>query len=253
MKILLTNDDGINAEGIYAIYLQLKQIADVTVIAPTSQRSAISHAITLRAPIWYEKIHLNDKFTGYRVDGTPADCIKVGLKLILKTKPDLVVSGINLGPNEGCSVFYSGTVAGAREGAILGIPSLALSLSTYTKPDFSFAAELGRKLVQSFKKTRLPKNTFLNINVPGIARSQIKGIKITEQNLIPIHTKFHKKRIHGTKNYVWMTAEKPKIRKHCKKDTDALNQNFVTITPIICDTTDYDFIDVLKTWNLKLY
>ena len=122
MHILLTNDDGIYAEGIYALYQELKKIAKVSVIAPDSEKSSVGHGITLAHPIWFKKINRKGRFFGYAISGTPADCVKFATSVLLKRKPDMVVSGINLGPNDGCSVHYSGTVAGAREGALLGIP-----------------------------------------------------------------------------------------------------------------------------------
>ena len=131
MEILLTNDDGIYAEGIYALYRQLIQFATVTVVAPDSERSSVGHGITLAHPIWQKKINRKGKFFGYGISGTPADCVKFACGVILKKKPDLIVSGINQGCNDGCSVHYSGTVAGAREGALMGIPSLAISLNTF--------------------------------------------------------------------------------------------------------------------------
>ena len=111
MNILLTNDDGIYAEGIYALYRELRKLADVTVVAPDSEKSSVGHGITLTHPIWQKKVHRKGKFFGYGISGTPADCVKFGISVIMKKKPDLVVSGINFGANDGCSVFYSGTVA----------------------------------------------------------------------------------------------------------------------------------------------
>src|SRR3990167_9211343 len=114
MKILLTNDDGIYAEGIYALYKELVKVGDVTVVAPDSERSSVGHGITLSHPILFKKVNRKGRFFGYGISGTPADCVKFGVRVVLKRKPDLLVSGINLGANDGCSVFYSGTVAGAR-------------------------------------------------------------------------------------------------------------------------------------------
>ena len=145
MNILLTNDDGIFSEGIRALYESLKQIGNVTIVAPDSERSAVGHAITLSDPLRVKKVIRGGKFFGYATTGTPADCVKLAIRAILKKRPDLVVSGINLGPNVGYSVLYSGTVSGATEGAILGIPSFAISLATFTNPDYSFAADFAKK------------------------------------------------------------------------------------------------------------
>src|SRR3989338_604903 len=148
MRILLTNDDGIYADGIYALYLELKKIGAVTVVAPDSERSSVGHGITLAHPIWDKRVNRKGRFFGIGISGTPADCVKFAVAVILKRKPDVVVSGINLGHNDGCSVFYSGTVAGVREGALMGIPSIAVSLATFINPDFSFAAQCAAKLTK---------------------------------------------------------------------------------------------------------
>ena len=159
MKILLTNDDGIYADGLYCLYQQLKKVGDCLVVAPDGQKSSVGHGITLNSPIWCKKIHRKGKFFGYAVSGTPADCVKFGVSVLLNKLPDVIVSGINLGDNDGCSVFYSGTVAGAREGALLGIPSLAVSLATFVDPDYEFAARCAAELV---KKLKDRKSTRLN-------------------------------------------------------------------------------------------
>ena len=152
MYILLTNDDGIYAEGIYSIYAELAKMANVTVVAPESEKSSVGHAITLAHPIWFKRVRRKGQPFGYAVSGTPADCVKFGVNVLMKHKPDLVISGINLGANDGCSVFYSGTVAGAREGAILGIPSIAVSLATFVDR-FCVCGKNSGKTSQGFNKT----------------------------------------------------------------------------------------------------
>ena len=251
MNILLTNDDGIYAEGIYAIYLELRKLGRVTVVAPDGERSSIGHAITLSHPIRYKKIKRKDKFFGYGISGTPADCVKFANHVLLKSKPDIVVSGINLGCNDGCSVIYSGTVAGAREGAVLGIPSIAVSLDTFVTPaDFSFGAKVGALLAKHVHKKGLPKGTFLNVNVPAKRKSQIKGIRGTSQGMEPIHCEFRKRVDPNFKEYYWMTGKFPTAVKNLTVDTYALGQNYVTVTPIHCDMTNYQFLDQLKNWDL---
>lgn len=136
MEILITNDDGIYAEGIYALYAALRKVGNVTVVAPDVQRSAVGHAITLTDPLRVTEARRHGKFFGYATSGTPADCVKLAIRAIMGKKPDLVFSGINLGANMGYNVLYSGTVSGATEGALFGIPSIAISLATFVKPDF---------------------------------------------------------------------------------------------------------------------
>jgi len=250
MHILLTNDDGIYAQGIYALYLELKKIGKVTVVAPDSEKSSVGHGITLAHPIWDKKVNRKGRFFGVGISGTPADCVKFATGVLLRHKPDVVVSGINLGHNDGCSVFYSGTVAGAREGALMGIPSLAISLATFVNPYFKYAARCGARLVKLMIKNRLPKGTFLNVNVPNKKKSQIKGIKMTRQGLVPIHGTFHKRTDPNFREYHWMTGKISIRNKNNNIDTPALNNNFVTITPIQSDQTDYSFLEQLNTWKV---
>lgn len=238
MDILLTNDDGISSEGIYTIYKELGKIGNVTIVAPDSERSSISHAITLAQPIYCKKVFKSGEFYGYGISGTPADCVKFAMKVVFKKKPDLVVSGINIGRNDGCSVHYSGTVAGAREGALCGIKSIALSLATFTKPNFKEAAKYGIKLIKKLISIKSPRGTFYNINIPAKSFGQIKGFKITKQGLNPIHGEFQKRTAPNLKDYYWMDGQLPKIEINDQSDTFFLDNNFATVTPVLCDTTD---------------
>lgn len=246
LKILLTNDDGIYADGIYAIYKELVKLGDVIVVAPDSEKSSISHAITLSQPLFCKKISQKNKFNGFGINGTPADCVKLALKVILKEKPNLIVSGINLGPNDGCSVFYSGTVAGAREGCLSNIPSIALSLDTFTNPDFSNAAKWGIKVIKKALNTTFPNGTFLNINIPNVPTKEVKGIKYVQQGLIPIHGVFKKQTDPNGREYYWMSGKIPKVKHDDSMDTSAVQNNYVTVVPIKTDSTDYVFLKQLK-------
>ncbi|MBV9119882.1 MAG: 5'/3'-nucleotidase SurE [Chloroflexi bacterium] len=139
MRILVTNDDGIFADGIYALFCEMQQLGETIAIAPASEQSAVGHAITLMTPLRINQVNRHGQFFGYAVNGTPADCVKLAVHAIMEHRPDIVVSGINLGANLGTSVIYSGTVSAATEGTILGIPSIAVSLATYSNPDFRHA------------------------------------------------------------------------------------------------------------------
>lgn len=248
--ILLTNDDGIYAPGIYALYQTLSAFATVTVVAPDSERSSVGHAITLAHPIWQRKVTRKGKPFGYGISGTPADCVKFGTYVILKRKkPDLVVSGINQGRNDGCSVFYSGTVAGAREGALMGIPSMAVSLDSFIDQNFAQAAKAGAHVAKRILKYGLNKGTFLNVNVPNKPVSQIKGYLAVRQGLKPIHGMFRKRRDPNMRDYYWMTGKHPATTKDTTTDTDALNHDYVTIVPVHCDLTDYQALSDLKDWS----
>lgn len=249
MHILLTNDDGIYADGIAALYRSLRKLGQVTVVAPDREQSSVGHGITLSHPIWFKKVIRRGLFSGYGISGTPADCVKFAARLILDKKPDAVVSGINLGSNDGCSVFYSGTVAGAREGALMGIPSLAISLATFIDPDYRSAADLGARILKILLKNKLVSGTFLNVNVPNIKARLIKGIRFTRQGTDPIHGDFRKRSDPQLRKYYWMTGKLGRIRKDLDVDTYALRCNYVTVTPIRCDITDYETLEQLRNWN----
>ena len=245
MDILLTNDDGINAEGIVALYGALSSIANVTVVAPDSEKSAVGHAITLSDPLRVKLVGKNQ----FAVSGTPADCVKLGIRTIMKKKPDLVISGINLGPNTGYSVLYSGTVSGATEGAILGIPSFAISLGTFEKPDYSVAATYAKKLAKLILKNGLPKNTLLNVNVPPVKAKKIKGVKITRQSKAAIIERFEKRIDPRQHIYYWLTGEVIKLEGEDESDIKALRSGYISITPIHCDMTDYGLMEDIKGWR----
>ena len=250
MNILLTNDDGIFSEGIRALYESLKQIGKVTIVAPDTERSAVGHAITLSDPLRVKKVIRTGKFFGYATTGTPADCVKLAIRAILKKKPDLVVSGINLGPNVGYSVLYSGTVSGATEGAILGIPSFAISLATFTNPNYSFAAEFAKKLAkQILKYKNLPKGTLLNVNIPAVVKKHIKGVRIVKQSGRAIEERFDKREDPRKRIYYWLTGEIIKSDAREDADIETIRKNYISITPIHCDMTNFDFISKLKEWK----
>jgi 5'-nucleotidase len=249
MNILITNDDGINAEGISALYKAVKDMGNVTVVAPDSERSAVGHAITISDPLRVKEVFKDGKFFGYATSGTPADCIKLAVRAILKEKPDLVISGINLGANTGYNVLYSGTVSGATEGAILGIPSFAISLGTYEKPDFSFAAEFARKVAGHILERRLPRGTLLSVNVPAVPGKDIRGVKVTSQSKVALTERFDKREDPRKRVYYWLTGEMIEADNEKMSDIEAVRNNFVSITPIHCDMTDYGFIKKLREWD----
>jgi 5'-nucleotidase len=252
MKILLTNDDGIYAEGIKALYLALAELGDITVVAPDAERSAVGHAITLSDPLRVKEVNRGGKFFGYAITGTPADCVKIAIRAILKERPDIVVSGINLGPNVGYSVLYSGTVSGATEGAILGIPSIAISLGTFDKPDYSYAAMFANKMVRLILENKgLPQGTLLNINIPAVPQDQIKGVRIVKQSKRAIEERFDKREDPRKRTYYWLTGEVIESDGMDDADIETLRNNYVSITPIHCDMTDYDFMSIIKTWKFE--
>jgi len=250
MNILLTNDDGIYADGIRALYDSLKEVGDVSVVAPDTERSAVGHAITLSDPLRVKDVKRDGKFFGYATTGTPADCVKLAIRSLLKKKPDLIVSGINLGPNVGYSVLYSGTVSGATEGAILGIPSFAISLATFTNPDYSYAAKFAKKLAKQIVKNKgLPKGTLLNVNIPAISQKEIKGVRIVKQSERAIEERFDKREDPHKRTYYWLTGEIIESDKRKDADIETIRKKYISITPIHCDMTNYDFMNELGKWS----
>ncbi|HDP37173.1 MAG TPA: 5'/3'-nucleotidase SurE [Candidatus Atribacteria bacterium] len=252
MKILLTNDDGIYSEGIQILKKQLDNIAEVTVIAPDRERSTIGHAMTLRKPLRIRKVKIHGDFWGFSLDGTPADCVIIGLLEILKDeKPDLVVSGINRGPNLGDDIFYSGTVSAAVEGAMRNVPSLALSIAGFEDFKFKSAALFTKKIAANLMKNNLPSNLVLNINFPNIDYEEIKGVEITRHGKRVYQDEV--KIIHdpqGTTHY-WLGGELPDGKIEPDTDFEAIHNNKVSITPLSLDLTNYNMMPKVKDWAEK--
>lgn len=250
MKILLTNDDGINAPGLQALYKELINLGEVTVVAPDSEKSAVGHAITLSDPLRVFDFYKNDKFFGYAVNGTPADCVKLAY-WALKVRPDIVISGINLGPNTGINILYSGTVSAATEGMFLDVPSMAVSLTTFQNPDFGFAAKFTRKFAQIVYKKGLPKGTLLNVNIPAVTEKEIQGIVITKQGHANYQEDFDKRMDPHGRIYYWLTGTKVELEETEDVDDRAILNNKISITPVQFDLTNYELLNELKNWDIE--
>ncbi|HKJ66471.1 MAG TPA: 5'/3'-nucleotidase SurE [bacterium] len=246
--ILVTNDDGINAPGIQALYQSMREIGEVAVVAPDREMSAAGHAITLSHPLRATEVELKGDLTGYAVNGTPADCVKIAVKAILNRMPDLVVSGINLGNNTGINVIYSGTVSAATEGVILGIPGIAFSLATYEKPDFRAAGRIAGYLSREVLEKGLPENTLLNVNIPAGTMEDIQGCRVTKQGKGLFNERFDKRVDPRQRTYYWMTGERGTIEEEEGADERVVREGFVSVTPIHYDLTHYAFLELLKQW-----
>lgn len=251
MKILLTNDDGIWAKGLLALYNRFRINHDVTVVAPDRERSAVGHGITLKTPLRFAKVPLSangDK--GYAVNGTPADCIKLSIMEILDSKPDMVISGINPGANTGININYSGTVAAAREATLYGIPSIAVSIDSFETKYYEEAALFTESLSGKIVMHGLPAKTFLNVNIPDVSADKISGVTICKQSLLPLDEAFEKRSDPRDYPYYWHSCDFSKMSHEPDVDQSIIFNNYISITPIRCDTTAHGFIDELKTWNL---
>ena len=249
MKILVCNDDGINSAGINALTTALQEIGEVTVVAPITEQSAVGHAITMKTPLRVTKYYKNKDFFGYAVEGTPADCIKMGIRNILKEKPDLVVSGINHGSNTAINIIYSGTVSAAREAAIMDVPAIAISVTNHLAENFDYAKDVAKKFSQLVVKNGLPVGTLLNINVPDLPREEIKGILLTKQGKSKWDDIYEERQDPYGNNYYWLTGSLIEADADLAIDQHAIKSNYVSVTPIHFDLTDYKTYEEMKTWN----
>ena len=251
LKILVSNDDGIDSAGIAALQKSLSEIAEVTVVAPRFEQSAVGHGITMQIPVRVTEYYKNGNFFGYAVDGTPADCIKMGIRNILKESPDLVVSGINNGSNTAINIIYSGTVSAAREAAIMDVPSIAVSVTSHRVKHFEYAAEVAKMLVLKVKEKGLPLGTLLNVNVPDLPEDKIEGILITKQGKSKWDDIYEKRTDPYGRDYYWLVGEMTNADTNLDVDQVAIKKNFVSVTPIHFDLTDYETFNSLKKWDIE--
>lgn len=250
MRILLSNDDGIFAEGLKALKNTLSPLGEIYIVAPDRERSATGHGITMHAPLRPKQISMDNIKAAWAVDGTPADCVKLGIEALLPGPPDILVSGINWGPNLGTDVLYSGTVSAAIEGLINGIPSVAISLATHNEPDFSQATEFIRKIVLKIMKHGLPEDCLCNINIP---EGMPKGVKVTSLGRRKYENVFHKRSDPRGQPYYWMGGEpRDEIpQNQCDgfiTDIEAIKKGYISVTPIHFDLTDYKSLKKLCQW-----
>ena len=250
MKIILTNDDGIYSPGILELKSALAPFGPVTVVAPDVQKSGVGHSITFSHPLRVRDVYVNGDFIGYGIDGSPADCVKLAVREILKKKSQLLVSGINIGANVGINVLYSGTVAAAIEGALLGIPSVAISLeiSEFT-PDVKGAAETAKDIIALIMKKELPRGTLLNVNIPNISKDKIKGVKITTQFSGDFDEHYEKRADPRGVAYYWLSGTGWPKEDVIGTDMHALKDGYISITPLRYNLTDKSFLKEVGSWE----
>ena len=248
--ILVTNDDGIYTDGIYWLWEAVKDFGNALVVAPDTEKSAVGHAITITNPLRTKYVNRRGGFSGYAVNGTPADCVKIAVRSILKSPPDLVVSGINYGANVGTNVIYSGTVSAATEGTILGIPSIAVSIDSHHPKDFKSAMDTTQNTLKKVLKFGLPEGTLLNVNVPDIPDEKIKGIRITTQGNAYFKDRFEKREDPRGNNYYWMTGESIDPDSSGNTDNRALKDGYISVTPIHYRLTNESFMSDLESWEI---
>lgn len=255
VRILLTNDDGINAEGLQELCRQLAadRENEVYVVAPDRNRSASSHAITLHKPLY------PDEFTipgctakAWSINGTPADCAKIGVSALLPGRPDLIISGINRGSNMGIHVLYSGTVSAAIEGVVLGVPSIAVSLATLDNPDYTVAARFMRLFVRTLRKHGNPGFTLLNINVPAGGPGDVKGVAVTRLSGRRFDDAFVQRTDPRGRIYYWLSGTLRDEELDSSTDAGAVKNGLISITPLQLDLTDNSLMAPLAGWVPEL-
>lgn len=245
MNILVTNDDGIHAPGIIALAGALQELGRVTVVAPDRERSAAGHSLTLHSPL--RVFELREGW--YAVDGTPTDCVNMGIHSLLPERPDLVVSGINHGANLGDDITYSGTVAAAMEANLMGIPAIAVSLTSFERQGhFDSAARVALSVARQVAARGLPADTFLNINVPNRPLEQLGPITVTRQGTRSFIGKVVDKTDPRGRKYYWIGSEEPDFNDDPGTDFHAINRGQVSVTPLHLDLTNYESMKILSEW-----
>jgi 5'-nucleotidase len=255
MRILLTNDDGIYAPGLKALRLELQKLGTVTVVAPATEQSAAGHSVTLLNPLLVSEVYEDDGTTsiGWAVEGRPADCVKLALLELLPEPPDVIVSGLNAGSNAGINVLYSGTVAAAVEGAFFRRTAIACSLEYDEKiHDFPTAAQHARGVVEQILARNPVAGSLFNVNIPVLERGPIKGVRVLPQNVTPYSEQFHRRVNPRGRLYFWTSPEFTCPEPHPDTDVTALDEGYITVTPLKFDLTDHVRMQEMQTWDWRV-
>jgi len=250
--ILISNDDGIEAAGILSLAAAMDGLGDIIVVAPLHEQSAVGHAITMRDPVrarpWPFRIP-SGQVTAFAVTGTPADCVKLAMDKLVPRKPDLVISGINHGPNTAINIIYSGTVSAATEASILGIPAIAFSYCKWGGGDFEASGRVARQIAQRVLKGGLTPGILLNVNIPDLPFDDIKGVMITRQARSKWEESFAERKDPYNRTYYWLSGTFVNLDTGENTDVFAVENGFVSVTPIHHDLTAYSALDSLEKWN----
>ncbi|MGH4052384.1 MAG: 5'/3'-nucleotidase SurE [Clostridium sp.] len=252
MRLLITNDDGINAKGIYALAKELEKNHEVIIVAPNSERSACGHSITLTRPLVVREMKLAGlKSKAFSVDGTPADCVKIAINKLVNDKIDMVVSGINKGLNLGTDVLYSGTVSAAIEGTIYEIPAMAISMeilqNTENEESYEMAAKYAGQILLKAKENNIGNNIVLNVNIPMLKQNEIKGIKVCKVGSRLYNNTYIQSIVGNNETQYKIKGEL--IDKHEQhSDTIYHKEGYVTVTPLHYDLTNYKILNAVSQW-----
>ncbi len=251
LRILVSNDDGIDSRGIRALAGALSAIGHVDVVAPMSQQSAVGHALTVSMPLRVERRQRSGEPHGWAVSGTPADCVKLAVQHLLPQRPDILVSGINHGRNTAVSLIYSGTVSAATEGTVMGIPSIAVSLDDFSDDaEFAVAADVARWITGIVAQRSLPRGVLLNVNVPRLPQSQVRGVRIAPQGDSYWNDVYDLRHDPMGRPYYWLTGRHVVLGPEDNDDT-LLTAGYVTVTPVHYRLTDDPMLAELRTWNIE--
>ena len=250
--ILLCNDDGISAPGIHALAEALAPLGRLSVVAPESEQSAVGHAITVRDPVRAHEVEFETSagtVPAWAVAGTPTDSVKLACHELLDERPDLVVSGINHGPNTAVNVLYSGTVSAATEASILGLDAVAVSLCDWGAEDFSTAGRWTRRIVRLVLRSGLPSGVLLNVNVPYEPEGGIQGVAVTRQARSRWEEGFDTRTDPADREYYWLAGTFVDLDDGDRTDTTAVEEGYVSVTPLQHDLTAHDTLSALRDWD----
>lgn len=252
VQILLTNDDGIYAPGLAAMERELRKIGDVCVVAPATEQSGVGHSITFLSPLIAREVFEADRHRGWAVEGSPADCVKIGVFEFCPRKPDLVVSGINGGLNAGINVLYSGTVAAAIEGAFFGITSIAVSLEHDEHAQFDRAAEMARGIIEQLLQQKRASQQLFNLNFPTAAMDEPKGLRVVPMGVERYGELYIKRQDPKGRDYFWATNDPPPKPSENDTDLTCLAEGYATLTSLDYDLTKFDMQREMHDWEIVL-
>jgi 5'-nucleotidase len=252
MYILVTNDDGIGAPALLPLKQAVDQVAETIVFAPDHNWSAAGHPKTMHKPLRADPVTLPDGSQGFSSTGAPSDCVALALLGVIERKPDLVVSGINIGANLGYDIFYSGTVAAAVEGVVNGISAIALSFDSFEPVDYAGPASFAARMVQYVADHGLPADMFLNINFPAVPWDEVKGVAITRLGRRVYRDELVPRTDPRGRSYYWIGGKPPSGVLDHGTDIWAVANGYVSVTPVYLDMTAYQFREDLRRWNIQL-